>query len=52
MGTTADLRPGAFIRFNGELAQVLESTHRTPGNLRAFYQVKMRVVRTGKLMEN
>ncbi len=52
MGTTADLRPGAFIKFNGELAQVLESTHRTPGNLRAFYQVKMRVVRTGRLMEN
>ncbi len=52
MGTTTDLRPGAFIRYNGELAQVLESTHRTPGNLRAFYQVKMRVVRTGRLMEN
>lgn len=52
MGTTSDLRPGAFIRYNGELAQVLESTHRTPGNLRAFYQVKMRVVRSGKLMEN
>lgn len=52
MGTTADLKPGAFIKFNGELAQVLESTHRTPGNLRAFYQVKMRVVRTGRLMEN
>ena len=52
MGTTSDLRPGAYIRFNGELAQVLESQHRTPGNLRAFYQVKMRVVRTGKLMEN
>ncbi|HRP02441.1 MAG TPA: elongation factor P [Candidatus Kapabacteria bacterium] len=52
MGTTADLRPGAFIKFNGELAQVLESTHRTPGNLRAFYQVKMRVIRTGRLMEN
>jgi len=52
MGSTADLKPGAFIKFNGELAQVLESTHRTPGNLRAFYQVKMRVVRTGRLMEN
>ncbi|MDT3739494.1 MAG: elongation factor P [Candidatus Kapabacteria bacterium] len=52
MGTTADLRPGAFIRYNGELCQVLESQHRTPGNLRAFYQVKMRNTRSGKLLEN
>lgn len=52
MGTTTDLRPGAFIKFNGELCQVLDSQHRTPGNLRAFFQVKMRVVRTGKLLEN
>ncbi|GAB1372123.1 elongation factor P [Candidatus Kapaibacterium sp.] len=52
MGTTADLRPGAFIRFNNELCQVLESQHRTPGNLRAFYQVKMRNTRSGKLLEN
>lgn len=52
MGTTADLRPGAFIRYNGELCQVIESQHRTPGNLRAFYQVKMRNTRSGKLLEN
>jgi elongation factor P len=52
MGTTTDLRPGAFIKFNGELCQVLDSQHRTPGNLRAFFQVKMRVVRTGKLLDN
>jgi len=52
MGTTSDLRPGAFIRYNGELCQVLDSQHRTPGNLRAFYQVKMRNTRSGKLLEN
>lgn len=52
MPTTADLRPGIFIKFNNELCQVLESEHRTPGNLRAFYQVKMRVIRSGKLLEN
>lgn len=52
MGTTSDLRSGAYIKYNGELCQVLESQHRTPGNLRAFYQVKMRNVRTGKLTEN
>ncbi len=26
--------------------------HRTPGNLRAFYQIKMRNVRNGKVAEN
>jgi elongation factor P len=52
MATTADLSRGSFIRFNGELMQVLEYEHRTPGNLRAFYQVKMRNVRSGKLAEN
>ena len=51
MATTADLRVGAVIRHNGELCSVLETIHRTPGNLRAFYQVKMRVIKTGKLRE-
>lgn len=50
--TTADLSNGAFIRFNGELSQVLEYQHRTPGNLRAFYQVRMRVVKSGKQIEH
>src|SRR6188768_1166676 len=52
MATTSDLSRGAFMRFNGELVQVLEYEHRTPGNLRAFYQVKMRNVKSGKLVEN
>ena len=51
MATTADLRVGAVIRYQGELAVVLESLHRTPGNLRAFYQVKMRIIKNGKLKE-
>lgn len=52
MATTSDLSKGAFLRFNGELCVVLEYEHRTPGNLRAFYQVKMRNVRSGKLVEH
>jgi elongation factor P len=52
MASTSDLSRGAFIRFNGELCVVLEYEHRTPGNLRAFYQVKMRNVKTGKLVEH
>lgn len=52
MATISDLSKGNYIRYNGEILQVEELQHRTPGNLRAFYQVKMRSVRTGKIVEN
>jgi len=52
MATTADLSRGQFLRYNNELVQVIEYEHRTPGNLRAFYQVKMRNIKSGKLLEN
>ncbi|TAE29513.1 MAG: elongation factor P [Candidatus Kapaibacterium sp.] len=51
MATTADLRKGAVLKHNNDPCLILESTHRTPGNLRAFYQVKMRNLRSGKLIE-
>jgi elongation factor P len=52
MATVSDLNKGSYIRYNGEVVQVEELQHRTPGNLRAFYQVKMRNVRNGKVVEN
>jgi len=52
MATTSDLRVGIVIKYNNELHTVLSSDHRTPGNLRAFYQVKMRNIKNGKLIEN
>jgi elongation factor P len=52
MANTGDLFKGAFIKHNGELCQVMEYQHRTPGNLRAFYQVVLRNVKTGKQMEH
>lgn len=52
MATVSDLSKGNFVRYNGEIMQVEELQHRTPGNLRAFYQVKLRNVRNGKLAEN
>jgi len=52
MATTQDVNVGTFIRFNGELCVILEWQHRTPGNLRAFYQAKMRNIKNGKLAEN
>ena len=48
MATVSDLNKGSYIRYNGEVVQVEELQHRTPGNLRAFYQIKMRNLRNGK----
>lgn len=43
-----DLRKGMAIRYNGNVAIVLEVQHRTPGNLRAFVQAIIRYINTGK----
>jgi elongation factor P len=51
MGKVSDISKGACVRYNGELAMVLEYEHRTPGNLRAFYQVKLRQMKSGRLIE-
>lgn len=52
MAKASDVSKGNFIRYDGELMQVVEVQHRTPGNLRAFYQMKLRNVKNGKLAEN
>lgn len=52
MADTGDIGVGSVIRFNGDLVQITEYQHRTPGNLRAFYQAKMRNLKTGKQTEN
>ncbi|MBM4167630.1 MAG: elongation factor P [Ignavibacteria bacterium] len=52
MATTSDFRVGMVIRFNGELHRIDEYIHRTPGNLRAFVQAKLRNIKTGKTTEN
>src|ERR1035437_6298432 len=46
------LRPGMIIKHNGELHSVFKVEHRTPGNLRAFIQAKLRNVRTGAMYEH
>lgn len=51
MAKASDVKTGNIVRFNGDLCHVIEFIHRTPGNLRAFYQAKMRNVKTGKLVE-
>ncbi len=52
MADTGDLKVGSIIRFNGELCQITDYIHRTPGNLRAFYQAKMKNLKTGRIVEN
>ena len=51
MATTADFRNGMVIRFNGELHRIEEYIHRTPGNLRAFVQAKLRNMKNGRVTE-
>lgn len=52
MANSGDISVGSVIRFNGELCRIEEYQHRTPGNLRAFYQARMRNLKTGKIVEN
>jgi elongation factor P len=40
------------IRHNGELFTIHKAEHRTPGNLRAFVQARMRNLRTGALIDH
>ena len=39
------LRPGMVIKHNNDLHSVFSVEHRTPGNLRAFIQAKLRNLR-------
>ena len=46
------IRPGMVIKYNNELYSIFSMVHRTPGNLRAFVQVRMRNLRNGSMMDN
>ncbi len=52
MIAATQLRPGNVIKHDGDLYSVFSVTHRTPGNLRAFVQAKMRNLRTGAMIEH
>jgi elongation factor P len=41
------IRPGFVIVYNKELYRVMKAEHRTPGNLRAFCQAKLRNLKNG-----
>jgi len=46
------MRPGMIIKHNDQLHLVFHVEHRTPGNLRAFIQAKLRNIRTNAMFEH
>jgi elongation factor P len=52
MISATQLRPGMVVKFNNDLYTVFSMTHRTPGNLRGFVQVRMRNLRSGTMIEH
>ena len=52
MATTSDLRTGNIIRYNDELVEVVEYQHINPGNWRAFVRLRLKSLRTGRVIED
>ncbi len=48
MPSANDLRKGNVVKYNNEPCLVMELQHRTPGNLRAFVQAKLRNLKSGR----
>lgn len=46
------IRKGNVIIYNGDPCRIIEYEHRTPGNLRAFIQAKMKNLRNGATLEH
>ncbi len=47
-----DIRRGHVILFDGQPCRVMDFTHRTPGNLRAFVQVRLRSLTSGNTFDH
>lgn len=52
MATTADIRNGLCIEFNGDLYSVVEFQHVKPGKGAAFVRTKLRNLRNGRVIPN
>lgn len=52
MATTADIRNGLCIEFNGELFSIVEFQHVKPGKGGAFVRTKLKNLKTGKVIPN
>jgi elongation factor P len=51
MATTSDVRVGTIVKHQGNLCQVADWQHTMPGKGGAFYQAKMKNLKTGKSVE-
>jgi elongation factor P len=49
--SATQMRPGMIIKHKDQLHLVFKVEHRTPGNLRAFIQAKLRNLKTGGMFE-
>ena len=47
----SDIRKGTVIMYEGNPCRVMDFQHRTPGNLRAFVQVRMRNLMSGNTFD-
>jgi elongation factor P len=52
MATTADIRNGLCIEFNGDLFSIVEFQHVKPGKGGAFVRTKLKNLKTGKVISN
>ena len=52
MTQASSLRSGMCVLHDGDICRVMSVTHRTPGNLRAFVQARMRNLRSGNSFEH
>jgi elongation factor P len=50
--SATQMRPGMIIKHNDQLHLVFHVEHRTPGNLRAFIQAKLRNIKTNAMFEH
>ena len=50
--SATQMRPGMIIKHNEQLHLVFKVEHRTPGNLRAFIQAKLRNLKSGAMFEH
>jgi len=52
MATTADIKNGLCINYNGKLVTIVEFQHVKPGKGPAFVRTKLKNIETGKVVDN
>jgi elongation factor P len=52
MATTADIKNGMCIEFNGDLFSIVQFQHVKPGKGPAFIRTKLKNLKTGKVIDN